>query len=126
MEKYLQAEELSPEKMLHPLSVFLVPLFFVQMGLKIDLASLFRIEVLGLAAGLTVAAIVGKQACGLGAIGKNLSRISIGIGMIPRGEVGLIFAGIGLTLAVKGERILDEAVFSAILIMVMVDRKSVV
>ena len=39
--------------------------------------------------------------------------------MIPRGEVGLIFAGIGLNLAVKGERVLDEAVFSAILIMAM-------
>jgi Kef-type K+ transport system membrane component KefB len=120
MEKYLQAEELSPEKMLHPLSAFLVPLFFVQMGLKIDFASLFRIEVLALAGALTAAAIAGKQACGLGAVGKNLSRISIGIGMIPRGEVGLIFAGIGLSLAVKGERILDEAVFSAILMMVMV------
>jgi Kef-type K+ transport system membrane component KefB len=120
MVKYLQAEELSPDKMLHPLSAFLVPLFFVQMGLKIDFASLFRIEVLALAVALTVAAIIGKQACGLGALDKNLDRISIGIGMIPRGEVGLIFAGIGLTLAVKGERILDEAVFSAILVMVMV------
>ena len=40
--------------------------------------------------------------------------------MIPRGEVGLIFAGIGLSLALKGERILDEAVFSAILVMVIV------
>ena len=120
MDKYLQAEELSPDKMLHPLSAFLVPLFFVQMGLKIDFGSLFRIEVLALAAALTVAAIVGKQACGLGALDKNLNRISIGIGMIPRGEVGLIFAGIGLSLAVKGERILDDATFSAILIMVMV------
>ncbi len=83
MEKYLQAEELSPDKMLHPLSAFLVPLFFVQMGLKIDFGSLFRIEVLALATALTVAAIVGKQACGLGALDKNLNRISIGIGMIP-------------------------------------------
>jgi Kef-type K+ transport system membrane component KefB len=120
MEKYLQAEELSPDKMLHPLSAFLVPLFFVQMGLKIDFASLFRIEVSAFAAALTVAAIIGKQACGFGALSRHLSRISIGIGMIPRGEVGLIFAGIGLSLAVKGERILDEAVFSAILVMVMV------
>ncbi len=119
-DKILHAEELSPDKMLHPLSAFLVPLFFVQMGLKIDFASLFRLDVLGLAAALTVAAIIGKQACGLGAIGKNLNRVAIGIGMIPRGEVGLIFAGIGVTLMVKGERILDEAVFSAILIMVMV------
>jgi Na+:H+ antiporter len=120
MEKYLQAEELSPDEMLHPLSAFLVPLFFVQMGLKIDFASLFRIEVSAFAAALTVAAIIGKQACGFGALSRHLSRISIGIGMIPRGEVGLIFAGIGLGLAVKGERILDEAVFSAILVMVMV------
>lgn len=119
-EKILHAEEMSPDKMLHPLSAFLVPLFFVQMGLKLDLVSLFRLDVLGLAAALTIAALVGKQVCGVGAIGKNLSRLSIGIGMIPRGEVGLIFAGIGLTLMVKGERILDEAVFSAILIMVIV------
>ena len=119
-DQILHAEELSPDKMLHPLSAFLVPLFFVQMGLKIDLASLFRLDVLGLAAALTAAAIVGKQACGLGALERNLSRLAIGIGMIPRGEVGLIFAGIGLTLFVNGERILNDAVFSAILVMVMV------
>jgi Kef-type K+ transport system membrane component KefB len=120
MQRYLQAEESPPDEMLHPLSAFLVPLFFIQMGLKIDLASLIQLDVMGLAAALTLAAIVGKQACGLAAIGKGLSRLSIGIGMIPRGEVGVIFAGIGVSLAVKGERILDEAVFSAILIMVMV------
>lgn len=119
MEIYSQSKESPPDEMLHPLSVFLVPLFFIQMGLRIDLASLLQLDVIGLAAALTIAAIVGKQVCGLSAIGKGLSRLSIGIGMIPRGEVGLIFAGIGLRLAVKGERILDEAVFSAILIMVM-------
>jgi Kef-type K+ transport system membrane component KefB len=116
----LHAEELSPDKMLHPLSAFLVPLFFVQMGLKIDIVSLFRLDVVALASVLTIAAIAGKQACGLGALGSKLNRVAIGIGMIPRGEVGLIFAGIGLTLVVDGQRILDEAVFSAILIMVMV------
>jgi Kef-type K+ transport system membrane component KefB len=120
MEKYLQAEELAPDKMLHPLSAFLVPLFFVQMGIKIDFVSLFRAEVLALALALTMAAIIGKQACGFGALGKNINRLAIGFGMIPRGEVGLIFAGIGLSLALKGERILDEAVFSAILVMVIV------
>jgi Na+:H+ antiporter len=119
-DKILHAEELSPDKMLHPLSAFLVPLFFVQMGLKIDVASLFRIDVLGLATVLTIAAIVGKQACGLGVLERNLSRVAVGVGMIPRGEVGLIFAGIGLTLMLDGRRVLDEAVFSAILVMVMV------
>jgi len=119
-EEYLHEDEPSPEAMLHPLSAFLVPLFFMQMGLKIDLSSLFRPEVLGLALALTVVAILGKQACGLGALERGLSRLSIGIGMVPRGEVGLIFAGVGLTLSVGGERIIDEAVFAAILTMVMI------
>lgn len=119
-EEYLREGELSPEAMLHPLSAFLVPLFFMQMGLKIDLNSLFRPEVFGLALALTTVAIIGKQACGFGALERGLSRLSIGIGMIPRGEVGLIFAGVGLTLSVGGERIIDEAVFAAILVMVMV------
>jgi Kef-type K+ transport system membrane component KefB len=119
-EEYLHEDELSPEAMLHPLSSFFVPLFFMQMGLKIDLASLFRPDVLGLALALTAVAILGKQACGLGVLERNLNRLSIGFGMIPRGEVGLIFAGVGLTLSVGGERIIDEAVFAAILVMVMV------
>ena len=119
-EDYLREGELSPEAMLHPLSAFLVPLFFMQMGLKIDLSSLFSPEVLGLALALTVVAILGKQACGLGAVERGLNRLSIGIGMVPRGEVGLIFAGVGLTLSVGGERIIDEPVFAAILTMVMI------
>ena len=120
MQRYLQSEESTPAEMLHPLSAFLVPLFFIQMGLKINLESLFQLDVLGFAVALTIAAIVGKQACGLAALGKGVNRLSIGIGMIPRGEVGLIFAGIGLGLVVKGQKVLDEATFSAILIMVMV------
>jgi Kef-type K+ transport system membrane component KefB len=51
---------------------------------------------------------------------KKLNRFAIGVGMVPRGEVGLIFAGVGLRLSVGGERILDEAVFAAVLVMVMV------
>ena len=118
--EYLHEEEGSLEDFLHPVSVFLVPLFFMQMGLKIDLTSLLRVDVLGLALALTAVAIIGKQACGWGALERNLNRLSIGIGMVPRGEVGLIFAGVGLTLSVGGERILDEAIFAAILVMVMV------
>jgi Kef-type K+ transport system membrane component KefB len=49
----------------------------------------------------------------------KLHRLSIGIGMIPRGEVGLIFANIGLTLVVRGERIIDSGTYSAVVIMVM-------
>ncbi len=119
-EEAFHEEERSLEDLLHPLSAFLVPLFFIQMGLKIDLASLLRIEVLGLAFALTAVAILGKLACGIGALERGLKRLSIGIGMIPRGEVGLIFAGVGLKLSVRGERIIDESLFSAILVMVIV------
>ena len=68
---------------------------------------------------LTAAAIIGKQACALGALDSTLDSLSIGIGMIPRGEVGLIFANIGLTLVVHGERIIDAATYSAVVMMVM-------
>jgi len=119
-QEFLQEGEHSPEEMLHPISTFLVPLFFVYMGLKIELATLFRFEVIGLALALTLAAIVGKQACSLGALEKGLNRLAIGLGMVPRGEVGLIFAGAGLKLSVGGAPILNENVFAAILVMVIV------
>jgi Kef-type K+ transport system membrane component KefB len=108
------------EHLVHPISTFLVPVFFVIMGMRVDLAAFARMGVLGLAALLTVAAIVGKQACSLGAFGRRLDGLSIGIGMIPRGEVGLIFANIGLGLSVGGRRVVDEGVFSAVVIMVIV------
>lgn len=108
------------EHLVHPISTFLVPVFFVIMGMRVDLAAFGRMDVLGLAALLTVAAIIGKQACSLGALGQKLDRLSIGIGMIPRGEVGLIFANIGLGLTVAGERVIDEGIFSAVVIMVIV------
>jgi Kef-type K+ transport system membrane component KefB len=116
--------ELQLEQLVHPLSTFLVPVFFVLMGMHVDLAAFARTDVLGLAALLTAAAIVGKQACSIGAIGRPLDRLSIGIGMIPRGEVGLIFANIGLGLTLAGERIVDEGIFSAVVIMVIVTTMS--
>lgn len=108
------------EELIHPIATFLVPVFFVLMGMRVDLRAFARVEVLGLAAALTLAAIIGKQVCSLGALGKDLDRLSIGIGMIPRGEVGLIFAGMGATLTLHGESIVSESSFSAIVIMVIV------
>jgi Kef-type K+ transport system membrane component KefB len=107
------------EHLLHPISAFLVPVFFVFMGMHVDLTAFSQVHVLGVSAMLTIAAIVGKQACSLGALGQNLDRLTIGIGMIPRGEVGLIFANIGLNLHVGGQRVVDEGVFSAVVIMVI-------
>lgn len=119
-QRFKDRGEESLEHLVHPISSFLVPVFFVYMGMKVDLQAFGRHDVLGLAAVLTVAAIVGKQVCAFGVSGRLLDRLSIGIGMVPRGEVGLIFANVGLGLTVAGERIVDEAVFSAVVIMVIV------
>ncbi|HEY1302515.1 MAG TPA: cation:proton antiporter [Vicinamibacterales bacterium] len=107
------------EHLVHPLSTFLVPVFFVVMGMRVDLTAFARMDVLGLAALLTLAAMIGKQACAIGAIGRRLDSLSIGIGMMPRGEVGLIFANIGLGLTLAGQPIVDQSIFSAIVIMVI-------
>ncbi len=105
--------------LLDPLSQFLVPIFFVLMGLKVDLSVFGNLGVLGFAGALTVAAIIGKQACSFGVLEKGLDKLAVGLGMIPRGEVGLIFAQIGATLHVHGERVVDDAVFSAVVVMVV-------
>jgi Kef-type K+ transport system membrane component KefB len=117
---FVEKGEHSLEHLIEPISAFLVPIFFVLMGMRTDLRSFTQPGVLGLAAALTVAAIIGKQACSLGVIGKGIDRLSIGIGMIPRGEVGLIFANIGLHLMFQGQRIIDQAIFSSVVVMVIV------
>jgi len=110
----------SMSDLLEPLAVFLVPVFFVLMGMRVDLSVFAHTEVLGFAAVLTLAAIAGKQACALGVLEKGADRLAIGLGMIPRGEVGLIFAGIGATLMIGGERVIDDRVFSAVVVMVAI------
>ena len=113
------------EDLLAPVSVVLVPVFFVLMGMKVDLSAFARWELLGLAAALTVAAVVGKQVCSLGVVERGVNRLAVGLGMIPRGEVGLIFAGIGATLTLpdaqgRPEPVVGPAVFGAVVIMVIV------
>jgi Kef-type K+ transport system membrane component KefB len=105
-------------ELLEPLSSFLVPVFFVLMGMRVDLAAFGAPGVLGFAAVLTLAAVIGKQACSLGVLERGADRLAVGLGMIPRGEVGLIFAGIGSTLMLGGARVIDDEVFSAVVIMV--------
>ena len=111
--------------LLQPVSTVLVPIFFVMMGLKVDLRLFTRVDILGLAFALTVAAIVGKQVCALGVIERGVNRLVVGLGMIPRGEVGLIFAGIGATLMLPtasgvSEPVISSAIFGAVVIMVII------
>lgn len=111
--------------LLQPVSMVLVPIFFVLMGLKVDLRLFTRVDILGFALALTIAAIIGKQICSLGVVERGVNRLAIGLGMIPRGEVGLIFASIGASLmlpAVSGvsEPVISPATFGAVVIMVIV------
>lgn len=111
--------------LLQPVSTVLVPIFFVLMGLKVDLRLFTRLDILGFAAMLTIAAIVGKQVCGLAVMDRGVNRVAVGLGMIPRGEVGLIFAGIGATLMLPtaagvNEPVINAATFGAVVIMVII------
>ena len=111
--------------LLQPVSTVLVPIFFVLMGLKVDLRLFARLDILGFAFVLTLAAIAGKQICALGVVERSVNRLAIGLGMIPRGEVGLIFAGIGASLMLPsasgvGQPVVNAATFGAVVIMVMI------
>ncbi len=107
------------DRLVEPVASFLVPVFFVLMGMRTDLSAFGRPGILALAAALTAAAIIGKQACSAGVLGKNLNRFAVGLGMIPRGEVGLIFANVGLGLTSQGRPVVDRDTYAAIVIVVL-------
>lgn len=113
------------QRLVAPVGAVLVPIFFVLMGMRVDLRAFARVELLGFALALTVAAILGKQVCSLVVLDRGLNRLAIGLGMIPRGEVGLIFAGVGATLMLPGAEGVNEPVikggtFGVIVIMVII------
>ncbi len=108
------------EELIAPIATFLVPIFFVRMGMLVDLTTFANVEILGFAGTLTIAAILGKQVCALGVFDKTINRIAIGLGMIPRGEVGLIFAGIGAKLMYDGHPVISTGTYSAVVIMVII------
>ena len=100
------------EHMIEPIGYFFVPVFFVLTGMQVDLRAFADPATLGIALGITAAAIIGKLLSGVAA-GKA-GRWLVGWGMVPRGEVGLIFAMAGRQLGV-----MDEGLFSAVVVMVI-------
>ena len=103
-----------------PVADLIVPIFFVMVGAQADLGVLNPIDPanwtgLLTASFLILIAIVGKLVTGWVVFGKpDINRLAIGIGMIPRGEVGLVFAGIG---AASG--VIDKPLAAAIILMVI-------
>jgi Kef-type K+ transport system membrane component KefB len=108
------------DKQVVPIADILVPIFFVAVGAKADLGVLnpavpANREGLVIAVFLIGVAIIGKLITGWTFIGQpQINRLAIGVGMIPRGEVGLVFAGIG-----SASGVLSKPLEAAIIIMVI-------
>jgi Kef-type K+ transport system membrane component KefB len=115
-----ESRDQSIESLLTPLSTFLVPIFFVLTGFRVRLESFAHPKIALLAVALTVAAWAGKQACSLGVLERGTNRLAIGLGMVPRGEVGLIFANVGAALLIGGVPVITPELYSAAVLMVVV------
>lgn len=95
---------------------FFVPIFFVAVGAAVDVRTFADPHVLMVGSALILTAVAGKFVAGYAPFWmKDIRKSVIGVGMVPRGEVGLIFAQMGLTSGV-----LDRGIFSALTLMVMV------
>ncbi len=103
------------QRELTPVGHIFIPVFFLQIGINVEVGAFANLTVLGLGLALTAVAIVGKVAAGWSIGSAKADRLTIGIGMIPRGEVGLIFASIGLTAGV-----FTQNLYASILLMVLV------
>jgi Kef-type K+ transport system membrane component KefB len=100
----------------HGVSELLVPFFLVGIGLHLDLSVFSQGRTILLSAVVLVAAIISKfVACGLGAFGMGRTdALRVGAGMVPRGEVGMVVAQIGLGLGVISQRLYGVVVFMAV------------
>jgi Kef-type K+ transport system membrane component KefB len=105
------------EERIKPVADLFVPIFFVAVGMKVQpqmLNPFAENAQFGIAMLLTVAAVVSKLAAGLAVYQPGVRRWPVGVGMVPRGEVGLIFAGTGLAAGV-----LAADLYSALVVAVM-------
>ncbi len=103
------------ERDLTPVGHLFIPVFFLAIGIAVDVGSFVKPEVLEIASALAVVAIIGKLLAAVGAFGSPGDKPLIGLGMLPRGEVGLIFATIGLK-----EGVLGENLYASLLLVVLV------
>jgi Kef-type K+ transport system membrane component KefB len=105
------------EERIKPVADLLVPVFFVTVGMKVQPAALNPFAEggqFGIAMLLTGVAVASKLAAGLAVYQRGVRRWPVAVGMVPRGEVGLIFAGAGLAAGV-----IAEDLYSALIVVVM-------
>ncbi len=102
------------EDLIGSISHVFVPIFFVYTGLQVDIQSLLNVNLYLVAAIISVVAIAAKYVAGFGAKGTKTEKMLVGAAMVPRGEVGLIFAATGRSLGV-----LNDEMFSVIILVVI-------
>jgi Kef-type K+ transport system membrane component KefB len=112
-------ERMTVGEMLRPLTTFLLPIFFVLIGARVDLSALASPVVLAFSGALLAAAVIGKLACAAGVLTPGVDRWAVALAMVPRGEVGFVFAGIGTTVVLEGSPVLAPGPFAALVLAVM-------
>jgi Na+:H+ antiporter len=103
------------QRELRPVGHLFIPVFFLEIGIEANIQAFVRPQVIGIAAALFVVAVIGKLLSPIGAIGSPGDKRLIGLGMIPRGEVGLIFASIGIQ-----DHVLSHDLYASLLLVVLV------
>ncbi|MGE5152614.1 MAG: cation:proton antiporter [Bdellovibrio bacteriovorus] len=101
------------KEMLVPLIAVFTPIFFLLIGMQVNLAVLLRWHTLLLTFVLLAAAVLGKLPAALAA-GPDVDRASVALGMLPRGEVALVFVSVGRSLGV-----IDDALFAALVAVII-------
>ena len=102
------------EELVKPISDIMITIFFVGIGAQVQLQALLEPQVLLIITVLTVVAIVSKGAAGYMVRGKDFDRPGIGFGMIPRGEVGLVFAAFAFS-----HNVFSADLYSALVLVVL-------
>ncbi|HSH31962.1 MAG TPA: cation:proton antiporter [Candidatus Saccharimonadales bacterium] len=108
-------QEAHVEDLINNLGLIFIPVFFVFTGMQINFGSLLQPKLYLLAIVLSVAAIAGKVVAGVAAKGDRREKLLVGVAMVPRGEVGLIFAATGKALGA-----ISDDIFSTIILMVVI------
>jgi Kef-type K+ transport system membrane component KefB len=118
-EPLLKRGEYRLEQLVRPIGQMLVPVFFVVMGARVNLGAYASGGAWLFTLLLIVVAVISKLTCGLAA-SRGSNRWAVGLGMVPRGEVGLIFADAGQRTLMGGVPLLSNGEFAAIVLVVLV------
>jgi Na+:H+ antiporter len=118
-EIFVQRGERPLDELLQPMTSFFVPVFFVLVGFRTNIAALARPAVLAFAVALSIAAVVGKLSCAIGVLNTGVRKLAVAVGMIPRGEVTLVFAALGSSLQFGQAPPLDERGYTAVVTVVI-------